>query len=57
MRVGSLNLRAQECEEEWKPISGLSKPSQFIKIDSAVKTPLLADVPGTQSSVECRVQF
>lgn len=50
MRVGSLNLRAQEREEAWKPISGLSKPSQFIKIDSAVKTLLLADVQDTHPS-------
>ncbi|EXB39326.1 hypothetical protein L484_025021 [Morus notabilis] len=44
MRIGSLNLRAYEGEEAWKPISGLSNPSQFVKIESAVKSPLLTDV-------------
>lgn len=53
MRIGSLNLRAYEGEEAWKPISGLSNPSQFVKIESAVKSPLLTDVQGNANLWSC----
>ncbi|PON65758.1 hypothetical protein PanWU01x14_115010 [Parasponia andersonii] len=48
MRLGSLKLRPQECEEPWKPIRGSSESNQFVKIDSTVNRPLLRDVQDGQ---------
>ncbi|XP_015891556.3 uncharacterized protein LOC107425994 [Ziziphus jujuba] len=44
MRLGSLKSRPQECEEPWKPMSGFSESNHHVKIDSAVKKPILPDI-------------
>lgn len=46
MRLGSLKSRPQECEEPWKSLSGFSESNHHIKIDSAVKKPILPDMQG-----------
>ncbi|KAL5561630.1 hypothetical protein UlMin_031377 [Ulmus minor] len=44
MRLGSLKLRPHERAEPWKPLNGLSESNNFVKIDSAVKRPVLTDM-------------
>uniref|UniRef100_A0A803NRA8 Uncharacterized protein n=1 Tax=Cannabis sativa TaxID=3483 RepID=A0A803NRA8_CANSA len=42
--LGSLNLRPQESEDPWKPISGLSESNKYVKIDSVGERTMLSDV-------------
>lgn len=48
MRLGSLKLKPEGCEDPWKPVSGLSESNQYVKIDSTAKRPLLTDLQGMQ---------
>ncbi|KAK0581751.1 hypothetical protein LWI29_017494 [Acer saccharum] len=43
-RSDCLNIRSNQTEEHWKPISGLCDSNQFVKIDSTVTKPVLIDV-------------
>ena len=45
MRLGSLNLKT-ECQEAWKPVSGLSESSHYVNLDSMVRKPMFTDVQG-----------
>lgn len=45
MLSGSLATGPLQNEEPWKPISGLSRSNQFVRIDSTIKRPVLIDVP------------
>ncbi|KAK6937491.1 hypothetical protein RJ641_030999 [Dillenia turbinata] len=41
---GSINLRANQHEDPWKPLSGLSEANQIVKIDADIARPTLLDV-------------
>lgn len=44
----SRNLRLRKSEESWNPLSGFSESDQLVKINSAVKRPLLIDMQDTR---------
>ncbi|CAK9175851.1 unnamed protein product [Ilex paraguariensis] len=43
-RLSSLNLRPHQSNELGKPMSGFSATSQFVRIDSTIRRPVLLDV-------------
>ncbi|KAF5930363.1 hypothetical protein HYC85_031236 [Camellia sinensis] len=47
IRLDTVNMRAHQCEEPWKPISGFSETTQLVKVDSAITRPVLIDVQDT----------
>lgn len=48
IRSASFNLKSRQSEKLWKPLSGLHKSNQFVKLDSTVTRPLLIDVQDTR---------
>ncbi|KAK9281056.1 hypothetical protein L1049_003948 [Liquidambar formosana] len=44
IQSGSLNLRPQQCEAPWNPISGLFESNQFVNMESTMRSPVLIDV-------------
>ncbi|KAK2649198.1 hypothetical protein Ddye_016687 [Dipteronia dyeriana] len=50
-RSDCLNIRSNQTEEPWKPISGLCDSNRFVKVDSTVSNPVLIDMADRPDSV------